>query len=371
VTTTEKTGLAGIPTDAAREKAAETQRTRRTYGRLAVVVCGIFALSAFLPGAEERYRAGVLTASGLLFVVVMLWLRLVPPGTFGDRSLVAFGLLLQPILVAWLTLTDGIESPFFPYFLLPVLMTVYSPHIRHTWVIAAASAVSLVAIAVLDRDIETGLQVTNRLTIDLIELIVFVATAAGIGRRLRDARRVITDRAATLAVEREDAVRLANTDALTGLYNRRYAEELLVRLVAEATRGRPFAVVALDVDGLKRVNDTRGHETGDRVLKQVAEILRQQLRGADIAVRLGGDEFLALLPGTRDVQAQAVTVRLRRAVETHDWSDVGAEVSLSGGAAEWQTGQSGADVVAAADARLYQAKRARPSGSGSGQRPPR
>jgi diguanylate cyclase (GGDEF)-like protein len=369
--TEDRAAAATIPTDAAREIAANARRARRTYVRLTVVVCGIFALSAFLPASEERYRAGVLSAAGLLFVVVMLWLRLIPTGTFGDRSLVAFGLLLQPILVLWLTLTDGIESPFFPYFLLPVLMTVYSPRIRHTWVIAAAAAAGLVATAILDRDIETGLQVTNRLSIDSIELIVFVAAAAGIGRALRNARQTIATRVETLAVQHEDAVRLANTDALTGLYNRRYAEELLVRLVAEAARGRAFSIVALDVDGLKRVNDTRGHETGDRVLKQVADILRLQLRGADIAVRLGGDEFLALLPGTRDVQAQAVAVRLRRAVETHDWSDVGADVSMSGGAAEWQTGQSVADVVAAADGRLYQAKRARPPGSGSGQRPPR
>ena len=200
----------------------------------------------------------------------------------------------------------------------------------------------------------------GRLTIDLFELIAFVLFAAVIGRALREARRAITARAETLAAEREEAVREANTDVLTGLYNRRYADDVLVRSVAEAERGRPFSVIALDVDGLKQVNDQRGHEAGDRVLKRVAETLRLQLRGADLAIRLGGDEFLALLPGTRHVQAQAVAARLRRAVETHDWSDVGDEVSISCGAAEWQEGQTGADVVKAADERLYEAKRARP-----------
>ena len=360
MTTTEPTKLAGIRTDADRERAADAKRMRRTYQRLAVVVCGVFALTAVLPVTEDRYRQGILVAAGLLFILAIGYLRLVPRGLFGDRSVLAFALASQPIVIVLLTLTDGIESPFLPYFFLPILMTVYSPRTRDSIVVAVVAFFSLVVVTVLDRTIETGVQVTDRLTIDLIELTVFSAFAAGVGRALRNARSALAARAATLSAEREDAVRLANTDALTGLYNRRYAEELLVRLAADAARGRAFSIVALDVDGLKQVNDTGGHEIGDRVLKQVAEILRLQLRGADIAVRLGGDEFLALLPGTRDAQARLVGGRLCRAVGAHDWSAIGTAVSISCGAAEWQTGQSGADVVSAADAHLYEAKRARP-----------
>lgn len=351
---------AGIPTEEGRENAAYAARIRRTNERLAYAVCALFAGTGLLPFTEERYRAGVLLAAALLFVLALIWFRVVPPTAFGDRQVVVFSLLLQPLVIVLLSLTDGIESPFLPYLLVSVLITVYSPRTRHTIVVGIAAALSLVVVAVADGDRRSAAVVVGRLTIDLFELIAFVLFAAVIGRALREARRAITARAETRAAEREEAVREANTDVLTGLYNRRYADDVLVRSVAEAERGRPFSIIALDVDDLKQANDQRGHEAGDRVLKRVAETLRRQLRGADLAIRLGGDEFLALLPGTRHVQAQAVAARLRRAVETHDWSDVADEVSISCGAAEWQEGQTGADVVKAADKRLYEAKRARP-----------
>ncbi len=77
-------------------------------------------------------------------------------------------------------------------------------------------------------------------------------------------------------------------------------------------------------------------------------------------IRLGGDEFLALLPGTREDQAKAVGERLRAAVRDDDWSAIGMPISIGVGAAEWRSGQSGDDVVKAADAALYEVKRARP-----------
>jgi len=198
----------------------------------------------------------------------------------------------------------------------------------------------------------------GRLATELLQLLAFALFTAFVGRAVREARRAITARAEELADERTSAMQLAFTDTLTGLYNRRYAEDLLKRLVSEAARGRPFSVLALDLDGLKRLNDTLGHAAGDRVLKQIGELLRLQLRGADVPIRVGGDEFLALLPGTREDQAKAVGERLRIAVRDHDWSAVGVPVSISVGAAEWRSGQSGDDVAKAADARLYEAKRA-------------
>jgi diguanylate cyclase (GGDEF)-like protein len=290
----------------------------------------------------------------------VLWFRVVPNRALGDRRVAAFGLLLQPVIALLLALTGGNESQYFPYFLLPILVTVYSPRTSHTSVLGATGALWLVAIALVTRDRADAVTHVGALTVDLVQLLAMVLFTAFAGRALREARGAITQRAEVLAIEREDAVRLANTDVLTGLHNRRYADDMLDRLVAEAARGRPFSVVALDLDGLKTLNDKYGHETGDRVLTRIAEVMRLQLRGADVAIRLGGDEFLALLPGTRDSQAQAVGDRLCGAVGAHDWSDIGATVSISCGAAEWQAGQSGADVVSAADARLYEAKRARP-----------
>jgi len=357
------TGESGAKTttEAAREAAAYADRIRRTNERLALSVAALFALTGLLPITRAEHRDGVLWTAAVLLLVTLIWFRVVPTKALGDRRVATFGLLLQPVVLVLLSLTGGNDSPYFPYMLLPVLVTVYSPSTRHTLFIGAISAVTLIVIAVLSHGADARSLLTEGLATDLIELLAFVLFTAFAGRALRDARRAITVRAETLAHERTTAMELAFTDTLTGLYNRRYADDLLKRLVSDAARGRPFSVVALDLDGLKRINDTLGHATGDRVIARIGELLRLQLRGADVPIRLGGDEFLALLPGTREDQAKAVGERLRASVRDDDWSAIGMPISISVGAAEWHSGQSGEDVVKAADAALYQVKRARVS----------
>lgn len=348
-------------TEATREGAAYAERIRRINERLALAVCAIFAVTGLLPITEEQDRAGVLfTALGFL-VLILVWFHLVPPTALGDRRVFVFCLLVQPVAILLLTLTGGNDSIYFPYLLLSVMVTVYSPRTRHTLVVGAVSAVGLLVVAIIDRGSAPLALVAGRLATELLQLLAFVLFTTFAGRALRDARQAITARAEELADERTDAMELAFTDTLTGLFNRRYAEDLLKRLVFEAARGRPFSVVALDLDGLKRINDTLGHATGDRVLARIGALLRLQLRGADVPIRQGGDEFLALLPGTREDQANAVGERLRVAIQGDDWSAIGVPVSVSVGAGEWRSGQSGEDVIKVADAHLYEAKRARPA----------
>jgi len=354
-------GTAASSTEAARESAAYADRVRRMNERLALVVCAVFALTGLLPITEQQDRAGVLWAAVGFFTLTLAWFHLVPPTALGDRRFLAFSLLVQPLIVVLLSLTGGNDSSYFPYMLLSVMVTVYAPRTRHTLIIGAACALSLLAVAVIDRGNEPPLIVVGRLATELMQLLAFVLFAAFAGRALRDARRAITTRAEELADERTSAMQLAFTDTLTGLYNRRYADDLLRRMVAEAARGRPFSVVALDLDGLKRVNDSLGHAAGDRVLSRIGALLRLQLRGADVPIRVGGDEFLALLPGTREEQAKAVGDRLVSAVRNDDWSAVGLPITVSMGVAEWQSGQTGEEVVRSADARLYEVKRARPA----------
>jgi diguanylate cyclase (GGDEF)-like protein len=350
-------------TEAARERSEYADRIRRTNERLALSVAALFALTGLLPITRAQHRDGVLWTAAVLVLITVIWFRVVPAKALGDRRVATFGLLLQPVVLVLLSLTGGNDSPYVPYMLLPVLVTVYSPSTRHTLFVGAVSAVTLIVVAVLAHGADVRSLLTEGLATDLIELLSFVLFTSFAGRALRDARRAITARAEELAHERTTAMELAFTDTLTGLYNRRYADDLLKRLVSEAARGRPFSVVALDLDGLKRINDTLGHATGDRVLARIGELLRLQLRGADVPIRLGGDEFLALLPGTREDQAKAVGERLRAAVGDDDWSAVGIPISVSVGAAEWRSGQRGEDVIKAADARLYEAKRARAAAS--------
>lgn len=108
---------------------------------------------------------------------------------------------------------------------------------------------------------------------------------------------------------------LALRDPLTGLYNRRYVQGYLAELAHTAARQqRPFAVMLLDLDRFKQVNDAHGHATGDEVLVEVARRLRAALRETDLVARLGGEEFLVVMPDTDRHEAEQAAERLRRAI---------------------------------------------------------
>jgi diguanylate cyclase (GGDEF)-like protein len=344
-------------TEVDREAAAYADRIRRANLRLAFIVAVGLAILAFLPITGERDRNGVLVTAAGLFALSFVWFVLVPPRAFGDRRVFIFGVFSIPVATALVALTGAGGSAYFPFLLLPILTTVYALRESDTIVIGALTAVGVIAATLVGEPAVPDARYTDLAT-NLITVVIYVFFARVVARALRQARAAIADRAETLASERSDAVKLAFSDALTGLYNRRYVEDLLPRLVKEAQRGQHFTLLAFDVDGLKRVNDTYGHAAGDTVITRVAEQLRLGVRGADLAARLGGDEFLALLPSTRVDQARAVGGRIRAAVGAVDWADVGA-VSITYGAAEWREGASGADVMRDADADLYQAKRSR------------
>jgi diguanylate cyclase (GGDEF)-like protein len=155
---------------------------------------------------------------------------------------------------------------------------------------------------------------------------------------------------------------LARRDALTGLANRRAFEESLRRELFRARRsGGALAVVVLDLDHFKRVNDSHGHQTGDRVLVEVAARAERALRAEDLLARTGGEEFTALLPGATLEAAAEVAERVRRAVAEEEIAVPGgalrATVSL-GCAALSAEERDAAALIARADARLYDAKRA-------------
>jgi two-component system cell cycle response regulator len=153
-------------------------------------------------------------------------------------------------------------------------------------------------------------------------------------------------------------------DALTGLYNRRYFERRLREESAHARRHkRPFSIILADIDHFKLVNDTYGHEDGDRVLRHVAEIFGSSLREDDIACRYGGEEFVVLLRATPGPAARVVANRLRAAVAGTPIGlgskDEPRRVTLSGGVAaadEWN-GYNVEGIVDRADKALYRAKR--------------
>jgi diguanylate cyclase (GGDEF)-like protein len=156
---------------------------------------------------------------------------------------------------------------------------------------------------------------------------------------------------------RAEVERLATTDPLTGLPNRRRFEEALAAEVSRSRRHRvPFAVVAVDVDHFKAVNDTHGHAAGDEVLVAVADALRGQCRVADVAARTGGEEFVVLLPATDLSDALVAAERIRGAVASESRSTP-IPVTVSVGVAAFpETSTDAQRLLVAADDALYRAK---------------
>ena len=118
------------------------------------------------------------------------------------------------------------------------------------------------------------------------------------------------------------SIEAAITDGLTGLHNRRYMESHLAALVEQASaRGKPLAVLVLDIDFFKSVNDTYGHDAGDDVLREFAIRMRKSTRGIDLACRYGGEEFVIVMPETDMAVAATVAERLRRRIATEAFPD--------------------------------------------------
>lgn len=178
-------------------------------------------------------------------------------------------------------------------------------------------------------------------------------------------RRKIEADALTVALE--DGMRLAATDSLTGLYNRRYALTHAARVLREAAAaGRPVAVMIADIDHFKRVNDTHGHGAGDAVLVEVAQRLKANLRGADMLARIGGEEFLIVMPDTDAIQAGPAATRICTFVGGTpipvDTARSGVQVTMSIGVAATSSSTFPHETVEAlierADRALYAAKAA-------------
>jgi diguanylate cyclase (GGDEF)-like protein len=159
----------------------------------------------------------------------------------------------------------------------------------------------------------------------------------------------------------EESKRLAATDVLTGLANRRHGSDTLARELARAERYRHgFCVALVDIDHFKRVNDTLGHSVGDRVLAHVARVLRQAVRKSDLVARWGGEEFLLLLTSTPTGGARFAAERIRAAVAASPFIDGDGnklEITISIGVAMCQ-GQNADALIDAADRALYRAKSA-------------
>ena len=151
---------------------------------------------------------------------------------------------------------------------------------------------------------------------------------------------------------------LATVDPVTGLFNRRYLETRLEAEVERARRqGQDLALLLIDIDDFKRVNDTRGHLEGDRILSDVADLLRAGVRIFDVCARYGGEEFVIVMPAASAMVAQQVAERIRLRVE-RNFSNDSPPVTVSVGVGMLESATTADELVDVADSALIAAKKA-------------
>ena len=197
--------------------------------------------------------------------------------------------------------------------------------------------------------------VSQTFTTHAPSLAAWLAIAAAVGLGAHRVALTLYEAQRQLVEERE---RQALTDPLTDLHNRRAMEERLAVLHPIAERyGRPFSVISIDADGLKDLNDTYGHQAGDQAIRDLAGVLLATMRAADQCVRLGGDEFIVLLPDTGLAAAAVSAERLLEALRRRRVEPPRPTLHASAGVAESAPGLSPQDVLRRADALLYEAKR--------------
>ena len=150
----------------------------------------------------------------------------------------------------------------------------------------------------------------------------------------------------------------AVTDALTGLYNRRYFEEALEKEVQRAKRQKqPFSVIGIDLDFLKKINDSYGHAYGDIAIKTVADILKTNARSVDVPARIGGEEFNVLLPGINSEGAMIAAERIRKTIEKAEIDTVGHITGSLGVATYFEHTDNVEELLELTDQAMYTSKR--------------
>ncbi len=185
------------------------------------------------------------------------------------------------------------------------------------------------------------------LTMSLVVNSILAYTVVGQYARVRDEK--------TRLVRRLECLSL--TDALTGLNNRRFLSASIDEEMRRAyDTGSRLTLCILDIDHFKEINDTYGHEYGDDVLFNIAQIMKASLTEGEIFGRYGGEEFVVLFPGKNPTEVLPAVRALSDHVRTHSWSH-GKPVTLSGGLSSYVRGTSYSDFIEAADKNLYHAKR--------------
>ncbi|MDP8905793.1 MAG: GGDEF domain-containing protein [Chloroflexota bacterium] len=330
-------------------RAAEAGPARGLYERVIRVVSYLFIGSALIvvtvaDGALEQPLLYVLLAAGAL--VIVLSQDVLPMAALGGWRFAIEALVVIVFITVLVALTGGHDSPFFFGYLLLLAGTSLWAQGLVPVLLALVSTVAYLG-AVLWAPTDLTPEQWARVLFNIVALGLVSYVAAVIGREQRRAS--------------EAALALARFDALTGLHSRSYFERALEQEILRAGRsGRPFSLLMFDLDALKKVNDSLGHESGDRLLRAIGEIISEGIRGTDLAARLGGDEFVVILPETELSGALRVADKLRRDIGQLSLPHNGraAQSSVSVGVVTYpDDALSGEELLRRADRAMYEAKR--------------
>jgi diguanylate cyclase (GGDEF)-like protein len=341
----------------------------RTAG-LIVAWIGLIAMPAWtvvdrLTVPEQAADFLVVRLAGELpMLAALIALRWLPLGRRRPELLTFVVLLTVQLEIAWMIsrTTDA------PYHLLGFTLAVYGSGCimvaRPRWTVALVAA-SGIALAGFGRTAEAAMS-----RADLVAVVVFMGTAAVIAVAAHLRRHALTrsEVITRVRLEREQQrtgvllaqlERLSNEDPLTGVANRRrWDAELASACTVARFDGDPVAVLLLDIDRFKTVNDRHGHGGGDTALREVAGLLRTRVRDGDLVARLGGDELAVLVPGADLGRAVALAEELRAGVTgLQPQGFAPGELSLSIGVAALAGGEAyPMELMSRADAQLYRAK---------------
>jgi diguanylate cyclase (GGDEF)-like protein len=305
------------------------ERVMSAMSILAVVFLLPFAANDFL---KQRYPlAATIMVVVLAFAVDGYAVRR------GRKPPIPYPVLLVPIMGA-ITIslaTQGVIGAFWCY---PTVVFLYFVLSRPRATLCSV-ALLLVATGMVYRFL--GAHVTIRFSVSLILTIVIVSTTQEIIRELQ--RRLVAQ-----------AIR----DPLTGVFNRRHMESRLAEALESARRrSSPASLLLIDIDHFKRVNDERGHEAGDTVLKGIVSVVRARARKVDLLFRMGGEEFVLLLPDTAETSAAQMAETLRQSIAESSLLD-GLAVTVSIGVAGMRPEDSVESWIRETDAAMYAAKEA-------------
>jgi diguanylate cyclase (GGDEF)-like protein len=314
-----------------------------SYSFLAGTAVLIWMGNLFAPVAPIIYA---LLALAAIFVLVVH--DLLPSSVLGPGKFVLEGSAAIAFFTVLIALTGGIDSPFFfGYYLIVAGAALVVGGMTAFVLAATTSIVYLVAMAAQPGSDQLTFEQVTRLGFNILSLWLLSYLASVLAREQRRTR--------------DAAVRLSLFDPLTQLYNRNYFFAVLDREILRAARtGRGFCLLMLDLDGLKPVNDTYGHHYGDRLLREVADVIRRGIRVIDSPARYGGDEFVVLLPETESEGAEVLADKLRQGVGQISIETEAGTVrsTVSVGVVTFpDDGATGDDLLISADAAMYASKR--------------